>query len=67
MYLRYVCKECEGIVLIDNFWKWLSTLHFGAKKYLRCPHCYAKRHYMARLDGRKHIDAPWEKNIEKDI
>lgn len=65
MYLRYVCRECGKINLIDNGFKWFFTPHFGAKKYLKCIWC-GRIHTMKRWDGRKWIDWPKEKTKEKE-
>ena len=65
MKVRYICKYCGKVNSIDSVWKWFWTLHFGTKKYLKCRHCDAKRHYMKRWDGRKFIDWPKEKEYDK--
>jgi hypothetical protein len=60
--LTYTCKECSGENKITSFRKWFWTPHFGAKKWLKCSHCEAKRHFMKRENwsGPKWID--WPKN-----
>lgn len=65
MKVRYICKECGKATSIDSWWKWFSTPHFGAKKRLKCCHCNAKKHYMARWDGRKWLDWPKEKEMKR--
>ena len=60
MTLKYVCRLCNGTNEISGFWKWFWTPHFGAKKWLKCKHCTAKRHFMKRLNwsGPSWIDWP---------
>ena len=65
MKVRYICKKCGGITSINSWRKWFFTPHLGAKKKLECLHCDAKKHYMARLDGRKWLDWPKEKEMTK--
>ena len=66
MKLRYVCKHCGRVTSINSVWEWFFTPHFGAKKWLKCRHCIAKRTFMSRSDGRKWIDWPTEKrNIDE--
>jgi DNA-directed RNA polymerase subunit RPC12/RpoP len=60
MNLKYICRECGATNEITSFWKWFWTPHFGAKKWLKCKHCEAKRHFMKRQDGCKWLD--WPKN-----
>ena len=50
MKVRYICKHCGNVNSIDSFWKWFWTPHLGAKKYLRCRHCYQEKHFMKRCD-----------------
>lgn len=61
MKVRYTCKHCEHTNEITSFWKWFWTPHLGAKKWLKCNYCEAKRHFMKRQDGRKWFDWPTEK------
>ena len=65
MKVRYICKNCGRANSIDSFWIWFWTPHLGAKKYLKCRLCNAKRHFMKRWDNRKWIDWPKEKNFDK--
>ena len=44
---------------IITFWKWLSTPHFGSRKWLKCDVCRRKS-YMTR-DGYKHKWLDWYK------
>ena len=50
MKLEYICKECGKTNQIVTFWTWFGTPHFGNMKWLKCKHCSAKRHFMARKD-----------------
>lgn len=56
--LTYICKECGKENKITSFWKWFSTPHFGSKKWIKCKHCNAKKHYMQRKNwsGPKWLD-----------
>ena len=56
--LTYVCKECGEENKITSFWKWFSTPHFGSKKWIKCEHCNAKKHFMQRKNwsGPKWLD-----------
>ena len=56
--LTYICKECGKENKITSFWKWFSTPHFGSKKWIRCKHCTAKKHFMQRKNwsGPKWLD-----------
>ena len=56
--LTYICKECGKENKITSFWKWFSTPHFGSKKWIKCEHCNAKKHFMQRKDwaGPKWLD-----------
>ena len=65
MKVRYICKYCGKVNSIDSFWMWFRTPHLGTKKYLNCRHCDAKRHFMKRWDGRRWIDWPKEKDLDK--
>ena len=65
MKVRYICKYCGWATSIDSFWRWFWTPHLGAKKYLKCRHCYDKRHFMKRWDERKWIDWPKERDYDK--
>ena len=62
--LEYTCKECNCTnYLFGGFWKWFFTPHFGAKKLLKCQHCGAGPHFMARKNwaGPNWLDWPVEK------
>ena len=66
MKLRYVCKYCDKVTSIDSFWKWFWTPHFGNKKWLKCRHCDARKHFMNRMDCKwSMIDWPKEKEQDK--
>lgn len=66
MKIRYICKECGKATSIDSFWKWFWTPHFGNKKWLKCRHCDAKKHFMSRMDCKwSMIDWPKEKEMTK--
>ena len=65
MYLRYVCRKCGKINLIDNGFKWFFTPHLGARKCLKCIWCGYTR-AMKRFDGRKWLDLPIEKKGKKN-
>ena len=60
MQVNYVCPLCKEVETINSFWKWLSTPHYGARKYLFCKNCKKKR-YMHRKDGGKWLDWPGER------
>lgn len=66
MKIRYICKYCGKVNSIDSFWKWFWAPHLGAKKYLKCRHCDAERHFMKRWDNRKWIDWPKEKDYDRE-
>lgn len=53
--LTYTCKHCGEDNKITSFWKWFSTPHFGSKKWIKCEHCSAKKHFMQR----KGWSGPW--------
>ena len=53
--IKYTCKYCGNTNTIDTIKQWLSTPHFGAKKYLKCTYCNSKRHYMTRQWNRSQI------------
>ena len=53
--LKYTCRYCGETNTITTFWKWFWTPHFGAKKWIKCKYCEAKRHFMKRQDWNK----PW--------
>lgn len=53
--IKYTCKYCGNTSTIDTIKQWLSTPHFGVKKYLKCKHCDSKRHYMTRQWNRSQI------------
>lgn len=53
--IKYTCRYCGATNIITTFWRWFLTPHLGAKKWLKCKHCEAKRHFMARQDWNK----PW--------
>lgn len=62
MNLKYICKYCNKTTEINTFWQWFWTPHFGNKKWLKCRHCDAKRHFMARKDCKwSMFDWPVEK------
>ena len=60
MELKYTCKYCGNENKITSFWKWFCTPHFGAKKWLKCEYCEAKKHFMKRENwsGPSWIDWP---------
>ena len=60
MELKYTCKYCGETNEINSFSKWFCTPHFGAKKWLKCKHCTAKKHFMKRQNwsGPSWIDWP---------
>ena len=48
-------------------WKWFWTPHFGNKKWLKCKHCDARKHFMPRADCKwSIIDWPKERNNGKE-
>lgn len=53
--IKYTCRYCGETNTIKTFWGWFWTPHFGAKKWIKCKHCEAKRHFMKRQDWNK----PW--------
>jgi DNA-directed RNA polymerase subunit RPC12/RpoP len=53
--IKYTCRCCGKTNVITTFWKWFWTPHFGAKKWIKCKHCEAKRHFMERQNWNK----PW--------
>jgi DNA-directed RNA polymerase subunit RPC12/RpoP len=53
--IKYTCRYCGKTNVITTFWKWFWTPHFGAKKWIKCKHCEAKRHFMERQNWNK----PW--------
>ena len=65
MKVRYICKHCDKVTSIDSYWKWFWTPHLGAKKLLECKHCKLTS-FMYRLDGRKWLDWPKEKDYGKN-
>ena len=66
MKVRYICKECDKVNSIDSFWKWFWTPHFGNKKWLKCRHCDARKHFMSRMDCKwSMIDWPKEKEMKR--
>lgn len=58
--IRYTCPVCGDPRFITSFWKWFSTPHFGARKYMECKRC-GKTQLFNRWDGRKWLDWPAEK------
>lgn len=61
--LRYTCRECGCINKITKFTTWFFTPHFGAKKWLKCKHCDAKKHFMTRLNW-NHPWIDWPRNCK---
>ena len=53
--IKYTCRYCGKANTITTFWKWFWTPHFGSRKWIKCKHCEAKRHFMKRQDWNK----PW--------
>ena len=63
LFLEQLCAK--SLIVVD-FWKWFWTPHFGNKKWLKCRHCDAKRHFMKRMDCKwSMIDWPKEKDYDK--
>ena len=62
MKLKYTCRYCGETNEINSFWKWFSTPHFGSKKWIKCEHCSAKKHFMERQNW----SGPWWIDWPKD-
>lgn len=46
---NYQCRKCGKINQITTVKGMFVTPHFGYKKWLKCGHCGAKRHYQRRV------------------
>ena len=62
MELKYTCKYCSETTLITSKLKWFFIPHFGAKKWLKCKHCDAKRHFMKRQNWSGPCWIDWPKD-----
>ena len=60
--LHYTCKYCSKTNEITGLLKWFCTPHFGAKKWIKCKHCDAKKHFMERQNW----SGPWWIDWPKD-
>lgn len=46
---NYQCRKCGSINQITTLWSMFITPHLGWRKWLKCKHCGAKRHFQRRV------------------
>lgn len=65
MKLNYTCRYCGATNTIMNLFRWFFIPHFGAKKWLKCQYCDAKKHFMQRQNW-NHPWIDWPSKGEND-
>ena len=51
--INYTCHHCGKTNTITTFWQWFWTPHYGSYKWIKCKHCSARPHFMARQNWNK--------------